>query len=159
MKRVSHMFGGSALMLEEDLSFGVLQDVQNHCDDSKPIPPALPEDKQEVDPAFDLLKPMAQVGWATVDKLTVLPPVAHAAHDAVLLGTALGKLIRGVALEDITEAGYIIYLIQLRCEPYRDGWYLHFVRTVEAFLVVAAFLQRLSMVQRNFCRVVWQPEG
>ena len=49
--------------------------------------------------------------------------------NAVVLGTALEKFIRGVyntelpptvAMEDITEAGYIIYLIQLRCQPFRD---------------------------------------
>ena len=49
-----------------------------------------------------------------------------------------------VALENIAEAGYIIYLIQLRCQPFRDCWYLHFVRTVHAFLVIAAFLQWLA---------------
>ena len=49
-----------------------------------------------------------------------------------------------VALGDITEAGYIVYLIRLWCQPFHDCWYLHFVCTVQAFLVIAAFLQRLA---------------
>ena len=113
-----------------------------------PSPP-LPQGKQEVRPAFDLLKSMAAIGRAALDNLNLPPPLVHAAGDAVVLGTALEKFIRGVyntklpptvALENIAEAGYIIYLIQLRCQPFRDCWYLHFVRTVQAFLVIAAFL-------------------
>ena len=34
------------------------------------------------------------------------------------------------------------YLIQLTCQPFRDGWYLHFVRTIEGFLVIAVFTKR-----------------
>ena len=108
--------------------------------------PPLPHDKQEVEPAFGLLKSMA----AALDNLNLPPPLVHAAGDAVVLGTALQKFIGGVyntelpptvALENIAEAAYIIYLIQLRCQPFRDCWYLHFVLTVQAFLVIAAFLQ------------------
>ena len=76
----------------------------------------VPQDKQEVEPVFDLLKSMAPVGQAALEMLSLPPPLAHAAHDAIVLGAALEKFIRGVyntalALEDITEAGYIIYLI------------------------------------------------
>ena len=108
--------------------------------------PPLPQDKQEVEPAFGLLKSMA----AALNNLNLPPPLVHAAGDAVVLGTALQKFIGGVyntelpptvALENIAEAAYIIYLIQLRCQPFRDCWYLHFVHTVQAFLVIAAFLQ------------------
>ena len=69
------------------------------------------------------------------------------------MGTALEKCIGGVyntelpptvALENIAEAGYIIYPIQLRGQPLWDCWYLHSVRTVQAFLVMAAILQWLA---------------
>ena len=40
MKRVSHMLGGTTLILQGELSFGVLQ--ENHCDDPKPFLPLLP---------------------------------------------------------------------------------------------------------------------
>ena len=56
MKLVSHMLGGTSLVLQGELSYGVLQQLENHCDDPKPILPPLPQDKQEVEPAFDLLK-------------------------------------------------------------------------------------------------------
>ena len=49
-----------------------------------------------------------------------------------------------VALEDITEAEYIIYFIQLRCQPFRDALFLHLILTVRGFLMVAAFLQCLA---------------
>ena len=96
---------------------------------------------------------MAGIGRAAVDNLNMPPPLVHGAGDAVVLGTALEKFIGAVyntelpptvALENIAEAGYIIYLIQLRSQPFRDCWYLHFVRTVQAFLVIAAFLQWLA---------------
>ena len=38
-KRVSHMLGGNALILQVELSFGVLRDLQNHRDDPKPVLP------------------------------------------------------------------------------------------------------------------------
>ena len=49
-----------------------------------------------------------------------------------------------VAVANITEAGYIVYVIHLRCHPLRDWWYLQFVHTVQAFLVIAALLQGLA---------------
>ena len=123
----------------------------------------LPQDKQDVEPAFDLLKSMGAVGWAALDNLALSPPLAHAAHDAIVLGTALEKFIGEgyntelpptVSLEDITEARYMIYLMRLRCQSFQDCWYLHFVRIVQAFLVIAAFLQRLVRIghgsQKNF---------
>ena len=128
--------------------------LQTHCDDPKrDLPPPLPQDKQEVEPAFDLLKSMVPVGRAALDNLNLPPPLAHSAHDAVDMGAALEKFIGGVyntelpltvALEDINEVGYIIYLIQLRCQPFRDCSYLHFVRTLQGFLVIAAFVQCLA---------------
>ena len=42
MKRVSHMWVGAALILHGELSFGVLQEVRNHCDNPKPTPPPPP---------------------------------------------------------------------------------------------------------------------
>ena len=150
MKRVSHMLGGTSLVLQGQLSYGVLHEVHNHCDDPKPVLPPLPQDQQEVEPAFDLLKSMAAIGRAALGNLILPPPLVHAAGDAVVLVTALGKFIGGVyntelpptvALENIAEAGYIIYLIQLWCQPFRDCWYLHFLRKVQAFLVITAFLQ------------------
>ena len=149
MKRVSHMLGGTSLVLQGELSHGVPQELHNHCDDTKPVLPRLPQDNQEVEPAFDPLKSMAAEGRAALDNLNLPPPLVHAAGDAVVLGTALEKFIGGVyntelpptvALENMVEAGYIICLIKLRCQPFRDCWYLHFVRTVRAFLVMAAFL-------------------
>ena len=135
--------------------------------------PPLPQDEQEVEPAFELLKSMAAIGRAAVDNLSLPPPLFHAAGDAVVLGTALEKFIGGfyntqlpptVAMENIAEARYIIYLIEHRCQPFRDCCYLHFVCTVQAFLVIAAFLQWLAKkvrgVQKFFaCVCVWQPEG
>ena len=139
--------------MQGELSYGVLHELHNHCDDPKPVLPPVPQDKQEVEPAFVLLKSMAAIGRAALDNLNLPPRLVHAAGDAVVLGTALEKFIGGVhstelpptvAVENIAEAGYIIYLIQLRSQPFRDGWYLHFVRTFQAFLVIAAFLQWLA---------------
>ena len=127
--------------------------LHNHYDDPRPALPHLPQDKQEVEPAFDLLKCMAAIGRAAPNNLNLPPPLVHAVGDAVVLGTALEKFIGGVynteppptvAVENIAEAGYIIYLIHIRCQPYRDCSYLHFVRTIQAFLVIAAFLQWLA---------------
>ena len=124
----------------------MLQELHNHCNDLKAVLPPLPQDKQEVEPAFDLPKSMAAIRRAAVHNLNLPPPLVHAAGDALCLGTALEKFIGGVyntelaptvALENIAEAGYIIYLIQLRYQPFRDSWYLHFVRTVQAFPVIA----------------------
>ena len=150
----------------------MLQELHNHGDDPKPVLPPLPQDKQEAEAAFDLLKSMVAIGRAALDNLNLPPPLVHAASDAVVLGTALEKFIGGVynteqpptvALENIAEAGNIIYLIQLRCQPFGDCWYLHFVRTVQAFVVIAAFLQWLAKKgvwgRKNFCLSVWQPEG
>ena len=150
MKRVSRMFRGASLVLQGELSYGVLQELHNHCDDPKPVLPPLPQDKQEVEPAFVLLKSMPAMGLAALDSQNLPPPLVHAAGDAVVLGTALEKFIGGVyntelpptvAVENIAKGGYILYLIQLRSQPFRDCWYLHFVRTVQAFLVIPVFLQ------------------
>ena len=131
----------------------MLHELHKHCDDRKPILSHLPQDKQEVEPPFDLLNSMAAIGRAAPDNLNMRAPLVHTASDAVVLGTALGKFIGGVyntglpptvAQEDIAEARYIMYLIQLRCQLLRDCWYLHFVRTAQAFRVIAAFLQWLA---------------
>ena len=132
----------------------MLQELHNHCDNPKPVlPPPPPQEKQEVEPAFHLLKYMAAIGCTAPDNLNLPPPLVHAVSDAVVLGTAPKYFIGGfyntqlpptVALENIAKAGYIVDLIQLRCQPFRDCWYLHFVRTVQAFLVIAAFLQWLA---------------
>ena len=148
MKRVSHMLGGASLILQCELSFGVLQELQNHCDDPEPDLDPMPQDKQDVPPAFDLLKSMAALGRAAHDNLN-LPPLVHAAHDTVVLGRALEKFIGGsyntelpptIALAGIAEARCIIYLIRVGCQPFRDCWYLHLGCRVQAFLVIAAFL-------------------
>ena len=150
MKRVSHMLGGTSLVLRGELSYGVLRELQNHCHGSKPVLPPLPHNKQEVEPAFALLKSMAAIGRAALDTLNLPPALVHATSNAVVLGTALEKFIGGVyitelpptvALENIAEARYIMYLVWLRNQSFRDCWDLHFVRTVQAFLVIAAFLQ------------------
>ena len=39
MKRVSHMLGGTSLVLQGELSYGVPQELHNHCDDPKPLLP------------------------------------------------------------------------------------------------------------------------
>ena len=62
MKRVSQMLGGTSLVLQGELSYSVLQELHNHCDDPKPVLPPLPLDKQEVEPALVLLKSMAAIG-------------------------------------------------------------------------------------------------
>ena len=107
----------------------MLQELHNHCDDPKPVLTPLPQDKQEVEPAFVLLKSMAAIGRAALDNLNLPPPLVHAAANAVVLSTALETFIGGlyntelpptVALENIAEAGYIIYLIQLRSQLFRD---------------------------------------
>ena len=63
---------------------------------------------------------MAAIGRAALDNLNLPPPLVHAAGDAVVPGTALEQFIGGVyntelpptvALENIAEAGYIIYLV------------------------------------------------
>ena len=96
---------------------------------------------------------MAAIGCTAPDNLNLPPPLVHASRDAVVIGTALEKFIGAVyntelpptvALEDIAKAGYIIHLIHLRCQPFREGLYLHFLRTAGAFLVIAAFLQWLA---------------
>ena len=70
-----------------------------------------------------------------------------------VLGTAFAKFLEGVyntklpptvALENITEVGYIIYVIHLWSQRYWECRYLDFVRTVQAFMVIAAFLNRLA---------------
>ena len=132
MYPVSHMLGGVTLILQGGLSFGVLQKVQNHCDNPKPIlPPPANRFKQEVQPAFDLLKSMVAVGRAALDNTAMPPRLADTAHDAVVLGTTLEKFMGGVcntklpptvALQYITKARYMIYLIRLRCQPFRDCW-------------------------------------
>ena len=58
--------------------------------------PPLPQDKQEVEPTFDLLKSMVAVGRAAPDNLNVPPLMVHAAHDAVVFGTALQKFVGGI---------------------------------------------------------------
>ena len=92
---------------------------------------------------------MAPVGRAALENLNLPPPLVHAGHHAMVLGTAFAKFLDGVyntelpptaALENIVEAGYIIYRIHLRCQPFRDRWYPHFARTVQAFLVIALCL-------------------
>ena len=55
MKRVSHPFGGTSLIFRGELSYGVLQERHNHCDDPKLVLPPLPPDEQEFEPAFDIL--------------------------------------------------------------------------------------------------------
>ena len=74
MKRVSHMLGGTSLVLQGELSYAVLQELHNHCDDPKLGLPPLPQDKQEVEPAFVLLKSMAATGRAALDNLNLPPP-------------------------------------------------------------------------------------
>ena len=83
MKRVSHMLGGTSLVLHGESSYGVLQELHNHCDHPKPVLPPLPQDKQEVKPAFVLLKYMAALGRAALHNLNPPPPLVHAAGDAL----------------------------------------------------------------------------
>ena len=73
----------------------MLQELQNHYDDPRRVLPPLPRDKQEVEPAFDLLRLMPLVGRTLQDTLNLPPAVAHGADDAVVLGTALEKFIGG----------------------------------------------------------------
>ena len=120
MKRVSHMLGGTALFYRRSCLLVCCGGCRTIVTTPSLFYPPLPQDKQEVEPALDLLKSMALVGRAALDKLSLPPPLAHAAHDAILLGTALEKFVGGVfntqapptvAIKDITEAGDIIYLI------------------------------------------------
>ena len=60
------------------------------------------------------------------------------------MGGVIKELPPTVASEDIAEARYMIYLIELRCQPYLVCWYLHVARIVEAFPVIAAFLKRMT---------------
>ena len=92
----------------------MLQELHDHCNNPKLVLPPLRQDKQEVEPAFDLLKSMAAICRAALDNLNVPPPLVHVAGDAVVLGTTLQKFIRGVyhtdlpptvPLENIAEAG------------------------------------------------------
>ena len=138
--------------MQGELIYGVLQELHNHCDDPKSVLYPLPHDKRGVEPAFDLLKSMAPIGRAAPDILNLAAPPVHAAS-CPCLGYGSRKIHGGVyntelpptvALENIAEAGYIIYLIQLRCQPFWHWWYLHFVRKVQVFLVIAAFLQLLA---------------
>ena len=95
MKQVSHMLGGTSLVLHGELSYGVLQEPHNHCDDPKPVLPPMPQDKQEVEPAFVPVKSTAALGRTALDNLNLPPPLVHAAGHAVVLGTALEKIIGG----------------------------------------------------------------
>ena len=110
------------------------------------------QDKKEAEPAFDLLKSLAPVEPAALGKLSLSHPLAHATHDAVVLGIAFEKFISGVyvidmsptvALEDITKARYIIYLIHFLVSTIPGLLVLSFCSHSHAFLVIAMFLQRL----------------
>ena len=99
------------------------------------------------------MKSKAAIGRATRDNPILPPPLVHAPRDAVVLRTSLEKFIGRVyntelppmvALEDIVEARSIIYFIHLRCQPFRAIWSLHFVSTVQAILVMAAFVHSVS---------------
>ena len=112
--------------------------------------------KTEVERTFEFSKLMAPVGGAALDNLNPPPPVAHGPHDARapsfwvrrLKNSSGGfyntEVLPTVAPEDITEAGYIIYPTKLRYTPFRVYWFLHFVLTGHAFLVIAAFLPWLG---------------
>ena len=98
----------------------MLPELPNHCDHPEPIVPTVPQNNEEDAPAFDLSKSMAAVGRAALDKRSLPPPLADAAHKAVVLSTTLEKFIWGVyntelpptvALKEIIEVGYIIYSI------------------------------------------------
>ena len=39
-------------------------------------------------------------------------------------------LLVSIALHYLCEAGYIIYLVHLRCQPFRDAWYLQLAHIV-----------------------------
>ena len=71
---VSHMLGGTSLFLQGELSYVVLQELHNHCDDPKPVLPPLPQDKQAVEPAFGLLKSMAAIFTKCLTAWLVSPP-------------------------------------------------------------------------------------
>ena len=171
MKRVSHMLGGYSLVLQGELSYGVLQELHNHCDDPKPVLPPLPQDKQEVEPAFVLLKSMVAIGRAPLDNLNLPPPVVHAAGDAVILGTALEKFIGGVYNTDCRQRSH------WKTSPKLDTSFTSssfganrsgIAGTCTLFAQTRRFAhcclfavagQKGVWGTKNFCLPVWQPEG
>ena len=95
MKRVSHMLGGTSLVLQGELSYSVLQELHNHCDDPKPVLPPPPQDKQEVEPAFVVLKSMAAIGRAALDNLNLPPPPSPCCRRCRCFGYGTRKMHRG----------------------------------------------------------------
>ena len=78
---------------------------------------------------FDILNALAPIGEAPLDNpdLPPPPPQTHAAQDCIVPGTPYAELLDGiynkahtrtVALQHMCEAGYIIYLVNLRCQPF-----------------------------------------
>ena len=95
MKRVSHMLGGTSLVLQGESSYGVLQELHDHCDDRKRGLPPLPRDKQEVEPAFVLLKSMAPIGRAALEKPKPAAPPSPCCRRCRCSGNGTTKIHRG----------------------------------------------------------------
>ena len=66
---------------------------------------------------FDLLKLMAQIDRAAMDKLSPPPPLAHGDHEAVVLATALEKFIGGGLHHKFNLNG--------SCSRHHRGWIHH----------------------------------
>ena len=89
--------------------------------------------------AYDLLKALALLGEVTLDNPKPLPPLNHAAHNVIVLGTTFDKFLDGIdntahsptlTLQQICETPRIIDIMHLRYRPFQYDWYLHFARVV-----------------------------
>ena len=78
-RRATHALDKDGICMHGELCYGVVQELQKYCNEPEPHLPPYPEDKQELDAAFDLLKALAPVGGATLDNPAPPPPANHAA--------------------------------------------------------------------------------
>ena len=76
-KRAAHVLDKDGIHMQGELSYGVVQELHKYCSEPKPHSPPYPEDKQEVEAAFDLLKALAAVGEAALDNSALPPPPPH----------------------------------------------------------------------------------
>ena len=74
LKRAAHELDKDGIRMQGELSYGVVQELHKYCSEPKPHLPPYPEDKQEVEAAFALLKALATVGEAALEYPASPPP-------------------------------------------------------------------------------------
>ena len=125
LKTAAHALDKDGVM-QGELSYKVVQELHKYCSEPKPDLRSYPEDKEEVEAVIDLLKALDPLGKAAVDNLALPPPTPPtlAAQDYIVLGIEHARVLDGIynrahtptiALQHMCEAGYIVYLMYLRC--------------------------------------------